>query len=112
MTIAIDTLSWNVQGEIGISDMRRQNQLDFLEKQTTDINLFLLQAVNYVKDTNDEWRGKLASFLITSTSIIITESTPLIGHKKYRNRKFSLTQISLHRTTGGITSRATIRRGH
>lgn len=44
MTECITAASWNVQGEIGISDTRMQRQIDFLETHGTDIDLFLFQG--------------------------------------------------------------------
>jgi hypothetical protein len=54
-------LSWNVHGEIGISESRMRRQLDFLDARTTDIDLLLLQAANYERSDGTEWSGQLGS---------------------------------------------------
>ena len=54
-------LSWNVQGEIGISDKRMQQQLDFLETHAPDIGLFLFQAVDYERTDDGGWGGQLGA---------------------------------------------------
>lgn len=59
MSQGITAMSWNVQGEIGISDARMQRQLDILETQTPDVDIFLFQAVNYKSGTGDGWAGQL-----------------------------------------------------
>lgn len=61
MTECITAASWNVQGEIGISDRRMQRQIDFLEPHMTDIDLFLFQAVNYEETKGDGWEGQLGT---------------------------------------------------
>lgn len=63
MTETISAMSWNVQGEIGIGDVRMQRQLDFLDNHTTDIDLFLFQAVNHEEGLKDGWQGQLGEFL-------------------------------------------------
>ena len=52
-------MSWNVQGEIGISDKRMQQQLDFLQAHALDIDLLLFQAVHYERTEDDGWGGQL-----------------------------------------------------
>jgi|AntDeeMinimDraft_5_1070356.scaffolds.fasta_scaffold01623_3 endonuclease/exonuclease/phosphatase family metal-dependent hydrolase len=52
-------LSWNVQGEIGISDQRMQEQLEFLDTQLLDTDLLLFQAVNYERRDDGDWGGQL-----------------------------------------------------
>ena len=52
-------MSWNVQGEVGISDKRMQQQLEFLQAHTSDVDLILFQAVNYERTENDGWGGQL-----------------------------------------------------
>lgn len=54
-------MSWNVQGEIGISDTRMQRQLRFLEAHASDIDILLLQAVNYERTGDDDWGGQLGT---------------------------------------------------
>lgn len=54
-------MSWNVQGEIGISDRRLQQQLDFLDEHTLDIDLFLFQAVHYEESAAVAWAGQLGA---------------------------------------------------
>jgi len=39
MTATLTAMSWNVQGEIGISESLMKSQLDFLDTHTTDIDL-------------------------------------------------------------------------
>ena len=56
-------LIWNVQGEIGIGEDRLNRQLEFLDKHTQNVDLFLFQAVNYEQDSEDEWAGQLGAFL-------------------------------------------------
>jgi endonuclease/exonuclease/phosphatase family metal-dependent hydrolase len=63
MTTTLTAMSWNVQGEIGISESRMQRQLDFLDTHTTDIDLFLLQAVHYESDSSGTWHGQLGTLL-------------------------------------------------
>lgn len=63
MTTSLTVLSWNVQGETGIRDERLQRQLNFLETQTTDVDVFLLQAVNYEGNPMDGWDGQLGALL-------------------------------------------------
>ncbi|PSQ08526.1 hypothetical protein BRC95_03075 [Halobacteriales archaeon QS_5_68_33] len=60
-------LSWNVQGEIGISDKRMQQQLDFLETHAPDIDLFLFQAVDYERTDDDGWGGQLGALQVYLT---------------------------------------------
>lgn len=55
-------MSWNVQGEIGISDTRMQRQLGFLEAHASDIDLLLFQAVNYERTKDEGWGGQLGTF--------------------------------------------------
>lgn len=62
MSENITVVSWNVQGEIGISDERMQRQLDFLENHATGVDLFLFQAVNYEGGEGDGWGGQLGEF--------------------------------------------------
>ena len=50
-------LSWNVQGETGISDQRMQRQLDFLKVHAADVYFLLIQAVNYERTEKDGWGG-------------------------------------------------------
>lgn len=52
MSERFTAISWNVQGEIGVSDSRMKEQLDFLETHTSDVDLALFQAVNY--ETSEE----------------------------------------------------------
>lgn len=54
-------LSWNVQGETGISDQRMQQQLNFLKAHASDIDLLLIQAVSYERTENDGWGGQLGA---------------------------------------------------
>lgn len=63
MTECITAASWNVQGEVGISDTRMQRQIDFPETYGRDIDLFLFQAVNYEESEGDGWEGQLATLL-------------------------------------------------
>lgn len=57
----ITAMSWNVQGEIGISDGRLQRQLDFLETHAMDVDLFLFQAVNYKFGEQGRMGGQLGA---------------------------------------------------
>ena len=59
----ITVLSWNVQGEIGISDDRMSRQLDFLSTHAEDIDIFLFQAVNYEKGPEEGWDGQLGELI-------------------------------------------------
>lgn len=52
-------MSWNVQGEVGISDKRMQQQLSFLQAHASDIDLLLFQAVHYERTEDDGWGGQL-----------------------------------------------------
>lgn len=63
MSEKMTILSWNVQGEIGVSDRRLQEQLDFLDEHTSDIDLFLFQAVHYEETATDTWAGQLGELL-------------------------------------------------
>lgn len=63
MTGAISVLSWNLQGEVGISEDRLQHQLDFLDTHTADIDLFLFQAVNSEEGQPGDWAGHLGALL-------------------------------------------------
>lgn len=63
MTETLTAMSWNVQGEIGIGDVRMQRQLDFLDDHTTDVDLFLFQAVNYKEGPTNSWQGQLGTLL-------------------------------------------------
>ena len=63
MTGDITAMSWNVRGEIGISDDRMQRQLRFLDDHTTDIDFFSFQAVNYEKGSTGNREGQLGVFL-------------------------------------------------
>lgn len=54
-------MSWNVQGETGISDRRMQQQLKFLQAHASDIDLLLFQAVHYERTENDGWGGQLGT---------------------------------------------------
>lgn len=55
----LTVLSWNVQGEIGISADRMDRQLEFLETYTEHVDLFLFQAVNYEQESGERWGGQL-----------------------------------------------------
>ena len=59
----ITVLSWNVQGEIGISDERMSRQRDFLETHAEDVDIFLFQAVNYEKGPGEGWYGQLGELI-------------------------------------------------
>ncbi|PSP73650.1 hypothetical protein BRC86_08520 [Halobacteriales archaeon QS_3_64_16] len=59
----ITICSWNVQGEIGASKGRIEQQLNFLRTHTLDVDVFLFQAVNYERVDEDEWGGQLGAFL-------------------------------------------------
>lgn len=63
MTATLTAISWNVQGEIGISESRMQSQLDFFDTHTTDIDLFLLQAIHYEPGSAGTWHGQLGTLL-------------------------------------------------
>lgn len=63
MAESITAMTWNVQGEIGIGDDRMERQLEFLDVHTTEIDLFLFQAVNYKKGSTETWQGQLGRFL-------------------------------------------------
>lgn len=52
-------LSWNVNGEGGISDETVDDQLDFLRERASDVDVFLFQAVNYEQVDTEEWGGQL-----------------------------------------------------
>jgi endonuclease/exonuclease/phosphatase family metal-dependent hydrolase len=56
-------MSWNVQGEIGIGEVRLQRQLDFLDEHTADVDLFLFQAVHYEPEPMDNGHGQLGALL-------------------------------------------------
>lgn len=57
----LTVLSWNVQGEIGISEDRMHRQLDFLETHTDHVDIFLFQAVNYEQEPAGSWSGQLGA---------------------------------------------------
>lgn len=59
MSDNMTVVSWNVQGEIGISDNRMQRQLDFLGTHAEHVDLFLFQAVNYEPEPTEGWGGQL-----------------------------------------------------
>lgn len=61
MSESLTVLSWNVRGEIGISESRLQRQREFLEQHTDTVDLFLLQAVHYEKVHTGEWDGQLGA---------------------------------------------------
>lgn len=63
MTETLTAMSWNIQGEVGISGSRMQRQLDFFETHTKDIDVFLLQAVNYETSSSGAWQGQLGELL-------------------------------------------------
>jgi len=54
-------LSWNVNGEGGISDETVDRQLEFLRRHAPDSDLFLFQAVNYEQTETEERSGQLAA---------------------------------------------------
>lgn len=63
MPLDFSVLSWNVQGEIGIDDDRMEHQLDFLNEHITNVDCFLLQAVNSEEGSTDNWEGQLGTLL-------------------------------------------------
>ena len=108
MTGDITAMSWNVRGEIGISDDRMQRQLRFLDDHTTDIDFFSFQAVNYEKGSAGDREGQLGVFLdyfSTISRLTTTMSYTLVtGHESSQNQVFSLTQTLMPRTTAVISS--------
>lgn len=63
MTGHLAAISWNLQGEIGITDQRMKEQLDFLDDHTEEVDCFLFQAVNYEEGPDGEWSGQLGALL-------------------------------------------------
>lgn len=63
MPAATRLLTWNLQGEVGISKDRLQRQLDFLEEHTTDIDLFLFQAVHSQDGAQGDLSGHMGALL-------------------------------------------------
>lgn len=55
-------LSWNVNGEGGISDDKIERQLDFLQEHASDVDVLLFQAVNYERYESKGWEGQLGRF--------------------------------------------------
>lgn len=63
MTDHCAVMTWNVRGEIGIGETRLRRQLDFLDDQARDVDLFLFQAMNYEERAGGSWKGQLGAFL-------------------------------------------------
>jgi endonuclease/exonuclease/phosphatase family metal-dependent hydrolase len=61
MSDTFTVVSWNVQGEIGISDDRMQQQLEFLGTHAEHVDFFLFQAVNYEQKPTEGWGGQLGT---------------------------------------------------
>lgn len=59
----ISVMTWNVNGEGGISDDRMQIQLEFLSENAATVDLLMFQAVNYELEDGGEWGGQLGSLL-------------------------------------------------
>jgi hypothetical protein len=53
MTEEITAMTWNTNGEGGIAETTSQAQIDFLNDHHQDTDLFLLQAVDYEKQGED-----------------------------------------------------------
>ena len=54
MTEEITAMTWNLNGEGGISETTCQDQIDFLKKNHDDTDIFLLQAVDYAQNLGEE----------------------------------------------------------
>lgn len=52
-------VSWNLQGEIGISDRRMLELLEFVDARFLDSDLLLFQAVNFERTEDGDWGGQL-----------------------------------------------------
>lgn len=62
MTEPMAVMSWNIKGEVGITDERMERQIEFLDTHTTGIDIHLFQAVNYER-TEGGWDGQLGTLL-------------------------------------------------
>ena len=56
-------MSWNVNGEVGVSEERMKTQLEFLDNCVSDADIFMFQAVDYERQGEGEWGGQLGSLL-------------------------------------------------
>ena len=68
MSGTITVMSWNVQGEFATGQTRFDRQMAFLDEVVfdgdgLDVDVFLLQAVNYEKDHRSTWGGQLGEFI-------------------------------------------------
>lgn len=54
MTEDITVMTWNTNGEGGIAQSTIHDQINFLDRYHQDTDLFLLQAVNYAKEGDEE----------------------------------------------------------
>lgn len=98
----MDVMSWNVQGEIGISTERMQQQLETLGRHISEIDVFLFQAVHYER-TADGVASSEPSLTIWQTAAIHS-SIPVIGPKSLQPRMSSHTPTSWGLTTAAILS--------
>ena len=62
-SLDLDVLTWNLQGEIGISDHRLERQRSFLDTHCSDVDCFLLQAVNAEEGSPGDWAGHLGAMI-------------------------------------------------
>ena len=63
MTEEITAMTWNTNGEGGTAETTSQAQIDFLKDHHRDTDLFLLQAVDYEKQGEDNWGGHLGKLV-------------------------------------------------
>lgn len=63
MTGNLTAISWNIQGEVGITDQRMRQQLDLLDEHTDEVDYFLFQAVNFEVGSDREWDGQLGTLI-------------------------------------------------
>lgn len=63
MDESISIMTWNANGEIGISDDRMRGQLEFLDEYASEVDIVLFQAVNYEPERGGEWGGQLGSLV-------------------------------------------------
>lgn len=59
----ISVMTWNLNGERGISDERMQVQLEFLDEHAAVTDIVMFQAVNYEPEDGEQWGGQLGSLL-------------------------------------------------
>lgn len=59
----ISVVTWNINGEVGISDERMEAQLEFLDEKVAETDILMFQAVSYGSEDGEQWGGQLAELL-------------------------------------------------